>query len=573
MSIDSMGGENRWTEQEILDNFDEVFSEAFPAPEPRENQKPVVEHAVRGIIEQDKDVVMVDAPPGFGKSITLYTILKILPGDSYYATPLKSLQDQLAEDDFIGDNLTQIQGRSNYPCVLPDADPDETVDVARCQRDSDFDCEIKGECPYYVQKSACVNSEISVMNFMYMMTVPMTPLPDDGQFSPRRHMTVDECQGVEDWGMNQISFTLSPFSVPTEVWASLDWPHEDKREDFNTMGAWVRDEVLPVSRNELDRLDAIRNKTEQQLNDEEKISNFVDRVERFLEDVEENHWVHTYEHVMRKNRSNYPKVEFKPIRVGRFLDSLVWNKADNLILSSATIPKGDFLKEIGLDDEDVLRMNIPSPFPVENRNIITDRAVGKMTASERESNMPDMAREIKAIAEEHEGQKGIVHCRGYNYIEMLKRECTNHNMGRWFRENCHIQDRDRREESLEEWINNDKQIFLSVNMAEGIDLKGEKCRWQVLLKTLYPHMGDERVRYRVNQLNDWEWYNGKAAIQIEQAYGRAVRSKDDWADFYILDKSAVGLIDRSSHLFHDWFLEGVEYEPDDNGGMCFGNKA
>jgi len=70
-------------------------------------------------------------------------------------------------------------------------------------------------------------------------------------------------------------------------------------------------------------------------------------------------------------------------------------------------------------------------------------------------------------------------------------------------------------------------------------------------------MNDERVKYRIEEMNDWDWYNRKAVIQLEQAYGRAVRSKDDEAVFYILDKSAVGLIKRNREMFHDWFLEAI----------------
>ena len=127
------------------------FDRAFPAPSPRENQEEVIRAAVDSFDEDDCDVVLVDAPPGFGKSITLYTVLKMLGGDSYYATPLKSLQDQLDEDEFIGDRIQQIKGRNNYPCILPEAEKGTTVDVAKCQRDSDFDCEIKDSCHYYAQ--------------------------------------------------------------------------------------------------------------------------------------------------------------------------------------------------------------------------------------------------------------------------------------------------------------------------------------------------------------------------------------------------------------------------------------
>jgi len=147
----------------------------------------------------------------------------------------------------------------------------------------------------------------------------------------------------------------------------------------------------------------------------------------------------------------------------------------------------------------------------------------------------------------------------------IRMALNNNGHRKWVRENVMVQDRYNREESLEEWIESDKQVFLSVAMDEGIDLDGDKARFQVLAKTLYPHMGDKRVDYRINELNDWNWYNRSAAIQIQQSYGRGVRSPEDEAVFYILDSSAVGLIQRNADLFNKWFLEavqGVSVDPD-----------
>ena len=106
-------------------------------------------------------------------------------------------------------------------------------------------------------------------------------------------------------------------------------------------------------------------------------------------------------------------------------------------------------------------------------------------------------------------------------------------------------------------------------MDEGISLDDDSARWQVVAKAAYPFMGDKRVKYRMDELNDWTWYAGKAAINLQQAVGRGMRSKDDWCDTYILDTSAVTLIDRNDYLFEDWFLDAVGEAPCGNGGPGF----
>jgi len=559
LSVDSLRGlpGESIRHQSFPSDFDTAFDSAFPAEEPRENQKPVVKESLKAFLEDDMEVVMIDAPPGFGKSITLYTLLKMLDGDAYYATPLKSLQEQLVEDDFIGSHMTEIMGRNNYPCILPEAEPGTTVDVAKCQRDSDFECDIKDSCPYYSQKGKAIADDIAVVNMSYLMSVPITMQDDDGQFSPRDVMVIDECQNIENWAISFVGVTFSKNVTPDELWKKIEWPSDCDDVEYSEWVEFLREEVLRKAVEMREYYQGLPIKGEDDVKELEKVDNLIRKIERFLEDQEDNHWVSQYDVDINKNEPNDPKLKFKPIKVGRFLDDLLWSKTDKIVLSSATIPKGDWLSEIGLGDARVKRLNIPSPFPVDNRPIITSESVGKMTYSEREENMPDMVRKVKQISEHHSGEKGIIHCRGYNYVKLFERTARNIGEKSWFKENCVIQDRMDREGSLEEWQNGDKQIFLSVNMSEGIDLKGDKCRWQVLLKAKYPNMNDDRVDYRVSEMGDWTWYNQQAVIQLEQAYGRAVRSSTDEAVFYILDSSAKSMMDRSSGLFHDWFLEGV----------------
>ena len=544
-------------QQEMPADFDEAFDRAFPAPEPRQFQKEVVKEALKAYIVDDKDVVMLDAPPGFGKSVTIYTILRMLAGDAYYCTPLKSLQEQLIQDGLIGGEMVEIMGRNNYPCILPDAGENVTVENAKCQREDNWECDIKSQCPYYSQKDASIASEISLMNLAYMMNVPMTPEVDDGTFCPRDTMVIDECQGLDDWAMTQIGVTVNRHQVPDEVWASVEKPPESMREDYDRMVKWLRTEVLPAAKSHREYIQAT-SMTKEEVDDATSLDNFISKIKNFLDDHEDHHWALTYNYDINKNSKNVATWEFKPIKVGRFLEDLVWSNCDKILLSSATIPKGNWLNEVGLEDADVRRLSLPSTFPVENRPIVTSEAVGKMTYDEKDETMGKMVNKIKAIAEHHSGEKGIVHCRGYNYISLFKHHCKKEGILGWFKDNVHTQDKMDREGSLEEWINNDKQVFLSVNMAEGIDLKGDKCRWQVLMKAEYPHLKDERVNYRLNEMGDQDWYNQQAVIQIEQAYGRAVRSDEDEAVFYILDDSAVNLISYNERLFHDWFLEAIQ---------------
>jgi Rad3-related DNA helicase len=89
----------------------------------------------------------------------------------------------------------------------------------------------------------------------------------------------------------------------------------------------------------------------------------------------------------------------------------------------------------------------------------------------------------------------------------------------------------------------------------GVDLYDDKCRWGVLLKVPYPHLGDSRLSYLLDEENDWNYYNDIAARSMVQAAGRAVRHAEDYADFYLIDEASESLLYRAS--FPEWFMEAV----------------
>lgn len=572
------------------------MEQAFPAPEFREHQKDSICKVVAGFEEYDKDVVLLDAPTGSGKSLILHTAAKALDGvkdsegmedddilaftvgdkreeipqplraGTFFTTPLNALVDQLEEDEFISDHVVTLKGRNNYECIHPE-DSGTPVNEAVCQREDNFECDVKHSCPYYGRKYDALQHPEVVTNMSYLMAEGMIPGTVEGTFGDRDLLIVDECQKLEDFAMNFISFTISKYTVPDEVWSNITIPHsmnqdwadddEEVEENMDFLVKWLRTEVLDAVQRMIEYLDDMPTMNKSQSEDLENLQQFQMRVQNFLDDIENNDWIADIDRQVKKNKPNETKIVFKPIELGRFLEDLLWSRADNIILSSATIPRQGWLTEIGLGDADVGKVTVPSTFPVENRPIVLDEAVGKMTKDERRQTAPKMAEKIKQIAEYHDG-KGMIHCRAYSIADLLKKSFFQNGDGQWFKENCMMQDQSEREQSLEDWQNSDKQVFFSVAMDEGVDLEGDKCRWQVMAKALFKSLADKRVRYRLLERNERKWYNRHAAIQIMQAYGRAVRGPEDEAVFYVLDTSAANLIKDNQDLFTDWFLEAIE---------------
>jgi Rad3-related DNA helicase len=553
----------RVTEQydgDVTECIEAAVEDVWPAPSFRAHQQEAIVEILENLYVKDKDVVTLSAPTGAGKSLIIYAtsrvISKVARGRSFVTTPINALIDQIEEDELL-QHLTTLKGKNNYNCVHP-ADQGESVDEAICQRDSDFDCEFKeqshlsGGCPYYGRKMVAKKSDIAVTNLSYLMANSMIPSEVDAKFDPRDLLAVDEVQNVEDFALQFVGFTVSPNYIPVDFDDFAPMPDED--DSMEDTVSWIRNELLRAVTDKYNMLAGLGSKlTKKQNKEMDKLKRTKHRLNNFLQDqAEGKHWTKTHDEEYGND-----KIKFEPVFVGRFLGKFLWNQCDKVVLSSATIPKGSFLSDIGLSSRDVATVNVPSTFPKERRPVFTDEMVGKMTSAERDETIPEMAQKIADLADHHEGEPGFVHCHSYKIMERLYENLPPDVQFRTM-----MQDPDEREESLEGWFDNNKQIFLSVKMDEGISLDGDKCRWQVVAKCSYPFMGDERVSYRLNELNDWGWYSSQAAISLQQAVGRGMRSQEDYSVTYLLDSSFESLINRNENLFEDWFLESIDCRSD-----------
>ena len=115
------------------------------------------------------------------------------------------------------------------------------------------------------------------------------------------------------------------------------------------------------------------------------------------------------------------KFEFKPICVGPFSDPYLFRSATKTLMMSATVMnKGAFCETLGLKEEDVAFISIPSPFPVENRPTI-ESPIASMSFKNIDKGLPKMAQAVKAILDAHPNEKGIIHCHSYKIAQYLKR--------------------------------------------------------------------------------------------------------------------------------------------------------
>ena len=98
-------------------------------------------------------------------------------------------------------------------------------------------------------------------------------------------------------------------------------------------------------------------------------------------------------------------------------------------------------------------------------------------------------------------------------------------------------------------------VLVSPSSHEGLDLYGDRSRFQVIAKLPYAGLGDKRVKRRME--TDKKWYPLHTAEKLIQACGRSIRSNTDYAVTYIVDAGFDNFYARTHHLFPRYFLEAL----------------
>ena len=127
-------------------------------------------------------------------------------------------------------------------------------------------------------------------------------------------------------------------------------------------------------------------------------------------------------------------------------------------------------------------------------------------------------------------------------------------------------------------------VVISPSISEGIDLKGDIARAQIIMKHPIPYLGDKYIKAHVYGLEsfgiprDNTFMDRSTYMMILQQYGRIMRSEDDWGYTFVLDQQSVNSLSRimsrsSKRLRKDmnieYFLEAIKHNVLSNGKVQF----
>ena len=533
-----------------MDNKD--WTIYFPYASPRKQQEDTINKVLESFKKDNKKYAIVECGTGVGKSAIGLTIASVLCNDeeyksekepgAYFLTTQRILQDQY-EKDFSSKGLISLSSASNYNCTRSNPETlscKEMQERLRAGLDGKKTEKCKYECVYKLKKKQLIEEKLGITNFSYFLTEKnfSNKLPD------KKVLVVDEAHNLEnelsrfveisfsEYFSNKILKLNVPDGLNTQI-RMLKWVKSEylssvnKKVDFMT----VQIEKLGIKA----RLEEFK-KIFSQL---EMLRSHRDKVKKFLSLHDKDNWVFEIEVKDKKLR----KFIFKPIDISHYAKEYLLNFADYVIFMSATIISHEgFIQSIGLDKNETISIKEVSPFPIENRPVLYSPA-GSMSAKNIDNTLPILVGMVKTIINAHKKEKGIIHTHNIRIANYLKDNLKSRRII--------VAYGSQRERLLNKHINsNEPTILISPSMSEGVDLRGKQSEFQILCKVPFPYLGDKVIRKKMNK---WKWwYNTQTVRTIVQSIGRSIRSENDKAVTYILDKDW----ERISSNCKDYFPPG-----------------
>lgn len=521
----------------------------------RPHQRETIEKICK-YFEEGKRLVMLGAPTGAGKTIINWAVAMGCES-AYYVTGNLSLQDQIIKDEF--PEVSDIRGRSNYKCSMVDANCSEGL----CQLKKKFKCE--EACEYKSARQRAMDSKIMLSNLMYFV------LEGGRNFKKRELLILDEGHNLPEQLVGFSSATISGRTANKDIGESALELFGEYSEVRTVDGEGKRfcdgsnainflkdigDEVYNV----LECLDEDTELDDKELKEYKRLIGLHGR----LENARDSGSVIVSRHSTWNG--DYSWIVIQPLLARKVSEKLIFSRADKVLISSATINPWMMAQELGfveiLGKGNSVFIPVPSTFPVERRPLYLQPVCNFKFKNQSEENEEKMKMAIANIIHKHSGEKGIVFCNGYRYLKMLKGisqvigniseyDVDDENAKKDMLELSNelyrrllFHDRDNRKEVLKKWMSTlDDSVLVGISMTEGLDLKDNLCRFSIVFKSPFADSRNPRVAARL-KLSHWQWYNMMAQQTLMQAYGRIMRSDDDYGSMYVLDEGAVKLIKR-----------------------------
>lgn len=254
---------------------------------------------------------------------------------------------------------------------------------------------------------------------------------------------------------------------------------------------------------------------------------------------------------------NFRNISLKPIDVSKF--SNLFFTTDFQIFMSATIDHRSFCENLGFEQDDVAFIDTPkSPFPIEHRKIDLLN-IKRLSYGSTDEDELEVIRAIDRILNEHSEERGLILTSSIPRCNKIMRNLSSKNANRI--RICHSVNKDGKtqDEVIKEHSLDPTGVLLSSSLWEGVDLKDDLSRFQIIAKVPYPNYTEKRVKAKMAKFP--LWYTSQTLTKILQGFGRSIRSEKDWAKTYVLDSAVNNVFFKGQGMIPRAYYDvlGIEF--------------
>ncbi len=444
------------------------------------------------------------------------------------------------------------------------------------------ECPMFSECRYYQDKNRAMTEDNAIMTLDYFLYSPAGDILNGNEWGwqPRDILVVDEAHFLSAKLVDFFSISISEKGFPGFNYKKvIDTIAEKKKsmkpsDNFSVLVVNTFNEeydtYLKLQDEEMEYLKTFLEDGKEDGNHEPEDSNHEPMCSYLGKDMPVEEAMQKHKKFLYKlkfvRRNIRPDTEFvyyptdtgftlKPYTAKDYVQVL-WNAFDHIILSSATLfDVPNYLEDLGLSKYKWKQIDVSAPFDPDNGPIFKATDL-YLSMKNFDALIPKVVNEVDRIMEEHPNERGIIHCFSDRYRKAIWSATKNRNR-------MVVHDSFNRQEVLKEFTTNvkegDNKVLLSVNMGEGVDLKDDLARFQIVVKCPFLPMGDPWVS--LHKERSGKWYRNNATIELMQMAGRVVRSKEDFGSTYIIDAYAWDILQSGREEMkkhHPWFVARMD---------------
>lgn len=539
---------------------------------PRDIQVEAIEKCIKAY-DNGVEYVVLEAPPGVGKSLIGVALASIYGNRAYFTTLTAQLQKQY-EDEFGGPlGMRVLKGRGKYQCkragesCLVGKELFKGKDACYGPADpTERDPKIPGDkaaCSYLYSKQAAFNSPYMMANYhsflanigqaaLYDTSAESDELTDlegeellnavqqraqQSQEEPgvkRPFMVLDEAHIIEQFLLDYtgVNINLNKLGVRTEPLP--------ESEDIKQHAEWMAS-TLPILR--------VREKVLNDAQEKEEMRSLIRRIGFVLSKLARG----DADYIVERDQGEDGKLKphyfsVKPLRVHEY-GHWLWAYGKRALFMSATVlDAAQLVTNIGLDlgKGDFVQMG--SVFPAKNRPIVV--CPMDMRRNARDSSWPRLAQMIDGVLSHHAREKGLLLCPSNEMLKFIASNVSKLNKMRII----FAYGKQREEKYREHILSRSPTVLGASGYWEGADLKGDSSRFQIIPAAPRPMWsGQIKARSKI----DPSWYRWLTFCKLVQGYGRSIRSESDEAITYIMDEEFVNEMNRKSSMVPPWVAEAV----------------